>query len=202
MLLLLDYLGTIVFAVTGALAAGKRQMDAFGVVVVALVTSVGGGTLRDLLLGFRPVFWVTAPSYIAVAALAALITFAFMRFLPSPRRLLLVLDALGLAVFTVLGCQRTLSVTDAPVIVAMMGVMSGTAGGMIRDLLCDTVPVVLRREIYATAALAGSVIFIVTTARGVPQNVVALVSASAVLAIRLFALRRGLSLPVAKIRAL
>lgn len=196
----LDYLGTVVFAITGALAAGRRQMDVFGVVVVATVTAVGGGTLRDMLLGLQPVFWVAEPLYIVATTVAALVTFAAMRFLHSPRRMLLVLDALGLAVFTILGCQRALMVTSSPVVVVMMGVMSGTAGGMVRDLLCDKVPVVLRREIYATASLVGGVLFVLLTSRKVDFNQAALVSIFAVLAIRLFALRRGLSLPVAQVK--
>lgn len=196
----LDYLGTVVFAITGALAAGRRQMDVFGVVVVATVTSVGGGTLRDMLLGLQPVFWVKEPLYIVTTTVTALITFALMRFLHSPRRMLLVLDALGLAVFTILGCQRALGVTDSLVIVVMMGIMSGTAGGMVRDLLCDKVPVVLRREIYATASLVGGVLFVMLSKYGYSFNQAALASISSVLAIRLFALRRGLSLPVAEVK--
>lgn len=196
MLAFLDYLGTIVFALSGALAAGKQRLDVFGMVVVAFVTAVGGGTIRDVVLGLQPVFWVTQPEYVTLIVVSALVAFATIRRFARPARWLLILDALGLAVFTVLGCQRAMLVTQSLPIVVMMGIMSGTAGGLIRDVLCNKVPVVLQREIYATAALLGGVTFVLLTWAGVAQDIVSLVAAGVVLAVRLAALRYRLSLPM------
>ncbi len=196
MLAFLDYLGTIVFALSGALAAGKQRLDVFGMVVVAFVTAVGGGTIRDVVLGLQPVFWVTQPEYVTLIVVSALVAFATIRRFARPARWLLILDALGLAVFTVLGCQRAMLVTQSLPIVVMMGIMSGTAGGLIRDVLCNKVPVVLQREIYATAALLGGVTFVLLTWAGVAQDIVSLVAAGVVLVVRLAALRYRLSLPM------
>ena len=197
MITFLDYLGTAVFAITGALVAARLRMDVFGMLVVAFVTAVGGGTIRDLVLGFRPVFWVAQPEYVVIIVLAAIAAFAMLRLFARPSRLLLGLDALGLAVFTVLGCQRTLQVTDSLPIVVMMGIMSGSAGGIIRDVLCGKVPVIFRSELYATAALIGGVIFVLMTWGNIQQDIVTLVAATAVLAVRLAALRWHLTLPIA-----
>jgi uncharacterized membrane protein YeiH len=197
----LDFLGTIVFAVSGALGAGRKHLDAFGTIVVAFVTAVGGGTLRDLLLGLTPVFWIQRPIYVIVPALAATITFIAMRHLVFPVRWLLVLDALGLGVFTVLGCERAATINSSPIIVMIMGMLSGVAGGAIRDILCDEIPLVLRSEIYATAALAGGAAFCALTALKLPQPLVLGLAACIVIVLRLGAIRLQVSLPVAKQRS-
>lgn len=156
----LDLLGTGIFAISGALAAGRQRMDLFGVVVVAAVTAVGGGTTRDLLLDRSPVFWVRDLAYLGAIAGATLLTYATAWYVRFPEKALLVADALGLSVFTIVGAYIALGEGVHPVIAVLMGAMTGTVGGMIRDLLCGDVPFILRREIYATASLAGGTVYL------------------------------------------
>ena len=195
MLHLLDILGVAVFAVSGALEAGRRRLDVFGAVVIALVTAVGGGTLRDVLLRHGPVFWIADPTYVIIVTLAALGAFFLAPRLRFPRRLLLVADAGGLAVFSVMGVQKALQSGASPVVALMMGVITGVAGGILRDVLCNEVPLVLRREIYATAALAGGVLFLGLRALGVPEGIGTALAVILVFVIRLVAVRLDLTLP-------
>jgi len=192
----LDLAGVAVFAVSGALAAGRKRMDVFGVLVLAVVTALGGGTLRDVMLGAGPVFWIADRGYLVVAMLAAFVTFAAMRVLVVRPRALLVSDAGGLAVFTAIGTAKALSVTGSVGVSVVMGVMTGVAGGMLRDVLSAEVPLVLRREIYATAALCGSLVYVAASLVSVPAPGPFVASVVVTLAIRLAAIRWGLSLPV------
>lgn len=192
----LDLAGVAVFAVSGALAAGRKRMDVFGVLVLATVTGIGGGTLRDLVLGTRPVFWIAEPAYLAMCALAALATVATRSLWASLRGPLLVADALGLALFCVLGTQKALAVQVSGPVAVVMGVMTGVAGGMLRDVLSGEVPLVLRREIYATAALAGAAVYWLAARAGAPTPVPVLLGMTTALGLRLAALRFGLSLPI------
>jgi uncharacterized membrane protein YeiH len=191
----LDLFGTAVFAVTGALAAGRKHLDIFGVVVLSLATALGGGTFRDMALGSRPVFWVFDPLYVIIAAAVSLGTFAVARFHRLPEGLLQVADAFGLAVFTVIGAERALA-NNAPAVVAiLMGVVTGVAGGMIRDILSGEVPLILRREIYATASLLGAAVFVGLDAICPTQCPGTWVGAAATLGLRLAAIKWDLSLP-------
>lgn len=192
----LDLFGVAVFAVSGALAAGRKKMDIFGVVVLGLVTALGGGTLRDTLLDSGPVFWINDPIYLLVGATFSLVTFFAIRFFTAHRLGLLVSDALGLAIFTAIGTTIALNITDARSVAIVMGVMTGTAGGMMRDVLSAEVPLVLRREIYATAALCGSIVFVILHGFGLPDSLCLMVSVAATLSIRLTAIHWGLSLPI------
>ena len=159
----LDLFGVAVFAISGSLAAGRKRMDVFGVIVLGLVTALGGGTLRDMLLDSGPVFWVNDPGYILVAGGTSILTFIAVRILSVPGRGLLIFDAFGLAVFTVVGTAKALNVTDSLSVAVIMGIMTGVAGGMFRDVLSAEVPLVLRKEIYATAALCGSLVYLILT---------------------------------------
>jgi len=194
-LYILDLFGVVVFAVTGALAAGRKRMDLFGVTVLALATALGGGTARDLVLGTGSVFWVADPLYVVVGAAAAVLTFIVARLWRLPERVLLVGDAFGLAVFTVIGADKALGLDVSPAIAVLMGMMTGTVGGMIRDVLSGEIPLILRREVYATASLCGAVVFVVLASvfPGAWANAAAAVAV--VLAIRLAAIRFRLSLP-------
>src|SRR5262249_52038948 len=153
-------LGVAVFAVTGALVASRKQMDIVGFALLATVTGIGGGTLRDLVLGVQPVFWVREPVYVVVCIAIAAIVF-FTAHVPESRyRLLLWLDALGLSFFCVVGADKALVADAGWFIAIVMGVITATFGGIVRDVLGGEVPVILRKEIYATAALAGSAVFV------------------------------------------
>lgn len=199
MLSFLDWFGTAVFAISGALAAGRKNLDVFGTVVIAFVTAVGGGTLRDVLLGLAPVFWIRQPNYVAVPVVAALLTFGAMRRIHFPRRTLLVCDAIGLGVFTVAGCQRALPVNQSFAIVVMMGAISGVAGGAIRDILCGEIPTILRTEIYATAALGGGAFFYVLWKTGATDGLSLAAGALLTIALRLAALSLSAELPTASL---
>ena len=156
---ILDLLGTAVFAISGALAAGRKRMDVFGVVVLGCVTALGGGTLRDVILGIRPVFWISSTHYLLVAAIAAMGTYLLARLCSLPPKGLVYMDAVGLAVFTIIGFENGLHVTNDYNIAIVMGVITGVVGGIIRDVLSAEVPLILRREIYASASLFGAALF-------------------------------------------
>jgi len=157
---LLFYIGLVaVFAcaISGALAAVRKDMDLFGIIVLALVPAVGGGTLRDLILD-QPVFWMVGTSYIWIALCGAGLTFLFARFLESRMRWLIWADAVGLALFCVVGAEKALVITGSPLIAIMLGVTTGVAGGVARDIICNEIPLVMQptEAFYATAAFAGA----------------------------------------------
>jgi uncharacterized membrane protein YeiH len=196
MIYFLDLFGVAVFAITGSLAAGEKHMDLFGVVVLALATALGGGTLRDLILGAYPVFWISDPTYIFVGTAAAIAIFVLARFIRPPAKALKFADAFGLAIFTVIGTEKAISLGVPGSISAIMGVMTGVAGGIIRDMLSGEIPMVLKAEIYATASLCGAIIFVVLTNHFPSMPFHAPASISVVLALRLAAIHWKLSLPV------
>lgn len=154
-LTLLDYFGVLVFAISGALVAVRKDLDVFGMLVLAVLPAVGGGTLRDLLLDV-PVFWLADNTYLLITAGAVVLTFFGHRLLHNIRKWIVWADALGLSVFCVLGCAKALQTGVGPVIAVMMGLMTAVAGGILRDVVANDLPYVLREEIYATAALAGA----------------------------------------------
>lgn len=199
MITLIDLFGVAVFAISGALLAGRKQMDLFGVIVLAIVTGIGGGTLRDLLLGVTPVFWIHDPVYILVAAGTAGLTVVSAPFLSHRQDLLLVADAIGLAFFCVLGAAKALEAGTGPLIAMLMGVMTGVVGGVIRDLLAGEVPLVLRRDLYATAAVAGAGLFALLTTLGISPTVAVWAGMLTALALRLAAMRWHWGLPVFRI---
>jgi uncharacterized membrane protein YeiH len=200
LIMALDLLGVGVFAITGALVASRKQMDLVGFALLATVTGIGGGTLRDLVLGLTPVFWVQQPIYVVICIVVAAIVF-FTAHIPESRyRLLLWLDALGLATFCVVGADRALVAEAGPFIAVVMGVITATFGGVVRDVLGGEIPVILRKEIYATAAFAGAAAFVGGMLAGIPAVIAALCGFAICLAIRGAALQRGWSLPVYRAR--
>ena len=156
----LDYLGVAVFAATGGLKASDKDMDLVGFVLVATVTGIGGGTLRDLLLGVRPVFWIIRNEYVLICGLIAIATFFFARHVARHERCVLWADAVGLATFCVSGAATALAAGASFLVAIVMGVMTGCFGGILRDVLCAEIPIILRREIYATAAAAGAATYV------------------------------------------
>ena len=169
--------------------------------VVAVVTGIGGGTLRDLLLGRLPVFWVREPEYLGVAAAATAATVLFTRFrMPKESRLLMA-DALGLALFSVTGAQIAETVTDAKIVVVLMGAATAAGGGMIRDVLLGDVPLILRgRELYATAAGAGAAVYVGLGAAGAARPLAAGAGLLTTLVLRVVSLRHGVGLPAYELR--
>lgn len=192
----LDLFGVAVFAVSGSLAAGRKKMDVFGVIVLGLVTALGGGTLRDMLLDIGPVFWIKEPFYLMLAGVSSMLTFIAVRIFTIPRRGLLFSDAFGLAVFTALGTSKTLEIIDSQSVAVVMGIMTGVAGGIIRDILSAEVPLILQREIYATAALCGAIIYVIANRILLPDSTCLTVAIAATLLIRLAAIHWNFTLPV------
>jgi uncharacterized membrane protein YeiH len=192
--------GVAVFALTGALVAARRGMDPFGFALLATVTGVGGGTLRDLLLGVRPVFWVSDPTDVIVCVAVAAGTFGLgprrVTALEGGRRgrLLLWADALGLALFAVMGAQKALAAGAAGLTAIALGTVTATFGGIIRDMLAGTTPLVLRQEIYVTAAALGAAIFVVARMGGLEVGA-ALLGFAGGFGLRALAIARGWSLP-------
>lgn len=190
----LDWLGIVAFTTTGALVASRKQMDVVGFIVLGTVTGVAGGTLRDLLLGL-PVFWVREPAYLVTCGLVSIVTF-FAAHIPESRyRYLLWFDAVGLALFAVIGAEKASQAGSGAVVAVTMGVMTATFGGMLRDLLAGDGPVIFSREIYASAALAGAAMFVGLIALHAPREVAIGCGFACALFARGAALRYGWSLP-------
>lgn len=191
----LDIFGIIVFALSGALMAGRYKLDPFGVVVLASVTAIGGGTIRDTILQ-TPVFWVVEPYYLYVILATALLTIILIR-QPKriPKRFLLIADALGLALFAVLGTQKSIALGTPLPVAVVMGTITGVAGGMIRDVLCNVIPMILCKEIYALAAMLGGSLFVVFHLLGWSENEATIAAVSGALLLRLAAIYWQVSLP-------
>lgn len=193
--LILDWLGIVVFAITGGLVASRKEMDIVGFALLASVTGIGGGTIRDLLLGLTPVFWVRTPAYLLVCVLAGVVTFFLAHHFSARMRLLLWLDAVGLAVFTVTGARVAMDSGAGATIAIAMGVATAIFGGVIRDVLGAESPVILRREIYVTAALAGAMAYVGLRSYAGLGDVAIAIGFAVALAIRAAALAYDLSLP-------
>lgn len=159
----LGMLGIAVFAVSGVLAAAGKRIDFFGVIVLGVVTALGGGTMRDVTLGIYPVSWVANNSYLWVALLSSVFAFLWTRYLKSPRRMLLLLDAAGLAVFAITGLERALQAGASELVAVMMAVMSAVAGGVVRDMLTGQIPLVMKNDdgLYATCAIIGALFYLI-----------------------------------------
>ncbi len=192
-----DLLGVAVFAVSGALAAGRKRLDLLGVFVIAMVTAIGGGTTRDVLLD-RAVFWTTQPRYLYVIVASALLTVAWTRRFRPPDRALAVADALGLALFAISGAQIAEGVGLPGIVCVIMGTITGVAGGMIRDVLTTEIPMVIRRgQIYATAAITGITVYLVLRATlDLAEPAAALAGMVVIAGLRLSAIVWGWTLPV------
>jgi uncharacterized membrane protein YeiH len=192
----LDLVGVAVFAASGVLAARSRGLDLLGVIVIAAITAVGGGTLRDLLLNRYPIFWTTDAHYLTVIIASALLTVGYVRLKPPPGNALLVADAFGLALFALSGAQVAEAAQCAPIIVVLMGTMTGVAGGVLRDVITAQVPLILRRDIYATAAILGVALYLLLQASGLQRSRAFGAGMVVVVALRLLAIRLGLQLPI------
>jgi uncharacterized membrane protein YeiH len=195
LLYMLELFGVAVFAVSGALAATRKNMDLFGIIVIAAVTAIGGGTLRDVLLDRHPIFWFQNTTYLLVIIVAAVLTVVYTRYRDVPHKALLVADAFGLALFTVSGAKIAEQLGMPGVIVVFMAALTGTAGGMLRDVLCAEVPLILRREIYATASIAGAIVYVAGQGAGLDSAMVALAAMALVFALRMAAIFLGWHMP-------
>jgi len=182
-------------AMTAALAAGRRKMDWFGVCVLAAVTALGGGTMRDTLLGHYPLSWVKEPWLLLVCCGAALVTIALARFMERLRWPFLVLDALGLVVFTIIGCNVALEMGQPPVIVIVAGMITGIAGGIMRDVLCNDVPLVFSSQLYATVSIVTGILYYAGLQLNLVPDVVTVFTIVVGFALRILAIRFNWAMP-------
>ena len=195
-LLLVIYLVAITTeAMSGALAAGRRNMDIFGVAVIAFVTALGGGTIRDVVLGNFPIGWTQHPEYVYLVILAGLATIVLARFMHHMKSIFLMLDAMGLVAFSLIGCNVALQLEYPVVVIIMAGMLTGICGGILRDVLCNQVPVVFRRELYASVSLLVCTLFLVLRSFGIDSDINTLVCFILGFTFRMLALRFGWKLP-------
>ena len=198
LLYLLDLIGTAAFAASGAWAGVRRKMDLFGIMVLGMVTAIGGGTLRDILLGDTPPFCLQDETYLWLSVIVSLSVFFGHRHLALLENPLLYFDAVGLGTFVVIGTGKALSFGIGPFGAVLMGVMTATAGGLIRDVLSNQVPLILRKEIYASACLAGGGLMVLLYNSTLPRELTLLLTAGTVILLRVLAIRRKWSLPHAE----
>jgi uncharacterized membrane protein YeiH len=196
---LFTFIGVAVFAASGALAAVRRSLDPIGVLVLAIVTATGGGTLRDVLMDRHPIFWISSPWFIGVSALAALATWLWVRKFPPPDKALQYADALGLAFFSIAGAQIAQAGGLAPFAATIMGAITGCAGGLIRDVLVAEVPLIFRQsELYVTACIAGVVLYFCLAALGLSVALAGVAGMATITLIRLASIRWSIMLPVVR----
>lgn len=195
LLYLLDLIGVAVFAVSGVLVAAHSGMDLLGGLALAALTAIGGGTLRDVLLNRHPIFWIRDARYLLVILLVALLSMLYLAYLPPPGHGFLIVDALGLALFAISGAQIAEAAGSSWLIVVLMGTMTGTAGGVLRDVMSARVPLIFREDLYATAAIAGIAVYLVLQKLGTPRAVAVSVGVLVILAMRLLAVVWGMHLP-------
>ncbi len=189
-------LGITVEAITGAMAAGRKKVDCFGVLLIACVTALGGGTMRDILLDSFPLIWIEQPFYLYMAAIAAIITMVLAPSILRIMRIFLILDALGLATFAVLGTQKAMSLGHPMSICIVSGMVTGISGGVLRDILCNDIPLVLRTEIYALVALVGSLYYWTLSMLDLPHNFVIASSLLLMFATRVYAIIHHVTMPI------
>jgi len=198
LLMILHYLfilGICVEAVTGAIAAGRKKMDFFGVMLIATITALGGGTVRDVLFATHPLTWIAHPQYLLYTSGFALLTIFIAHSLTRVMKIFLILDALGLSAFVIIGTQKILNHGMSPGVAIIGGMLTGICGGMLRDILCNDIPLVLRKELYAVIALAGGLLFITLTYFHVPANINIIVSLIAIFVTRLLAIFYHIEIP-------
>ena len=192
---ILDIIGTFVFAISGLRLAAKKDMDLFGATAIAFVTAIGGGTTRDVLLGATPVAWIENIEYPIVILLSVPFTLLFRKYIVNLKRTFFIFDSIGIAVFTISGMQKALNFGLSPGMAILMGMVSAVVGGIIRDILCNEIPLIFRKEIYAIACLIGAFAFYLFSYFGVDNNANYLITTSLILIIRVVAIKYNLSMP-------
>jgi len=191
----LDIIGTFAFAISGVLVAMQKRMDPFGIFIIAFVTAVGGGTLRDMLIGRTPVSWMIDLNYVYTIGLAVIFAVVLRKKLNRLRTSLFLFDTIGLGVFTIIGVEKGILAELHPIICIALGTMSASFGGVIRDILCNEIPVIFRKEIYATACIVGGLTFFALQYFALEEDLIYIFTVLMVIAIRLIAVRFKIQLP-------
>jgi uncharacterized membrane protein YeiH len=194
---LIDYAGTFAFAISGIRLASAKRFDWFGAYVVGLVTAIGGGTTRDLLLNVKP-FWMLQPSYLIVTAFALLSVISLGKYLIHLNNTFFIFDAIGLGLFVVVGIEKTLSAHLPFWVAIVMGMITGSVGGIIRDILINEVPLIFRKDIYALACVVGGLVFFMCTKLTLASPITQTLAALSVILVRVLAVKYHISLPVLK----
>jgi uncharacterized membrane protein YeiH len=194
----LDIIGTFAFATSGALVASKKEFDLFGVIIIAFVTAVGGGMTRDILINAHPINWIGDLNYIWTILAAVVFTFLFKSKIAPLSKTMFLFDTIGIGVFTLLGTQKGLSYDLHPFIAVVMGMVSSVIGGVIRDVLTNEIPLIFKKEIYASACLAGGTIYLITNHFQLPESIQFTATIVTVIMIRLLAVKFHLELPKIK----
>ncbi len=195
---ILDFIGTLAFAISGTRLAAAKHFDLFGAYVVGVTTAIGGGTMRDVLLGTQP-FWMTNAFYLICSGIAVVWVVLFRRHLVRQDNTWFLFDTIGLALFTVVGIEKTLAFGLPMWCAVIMGAMTGAAGGILRDVLINEVPLIFRKEIYALACVLGGIVFAICHKLGLDHNTTAVIAGSSVIIMRLLAVKYHLSLPKLKV---
>lgn len=192
----LDFLGTAAFAISGALVAMRKKFDLFGVFIIGFVTAVGGGTVRDILIGRQPVTWMDNTDYIFVCIVATIFAILVRNKIKYVSKSLSLFDTIGLGIFTIIGTNIGVNADFNPVVSVALGTITATFGGVLRDILCNRVPIIFKKEIYATACILGGSVFIILQKLEVGINFLYTITALTVIAIRFIAIKFHLSLPL------
>ena len=195
MFYLLDIIGTMAFALSGALTAMNKRLDPFGILLIAFVTAVGGGTLRDVLIGRTPVGWMLNLNYVYVIFIGYILAILFRKRFDKLRKSLFLFDTVGLGVFTLIGLEKGISIGLHPIICTALGTMTACFGGVIRDILCNEIPVIFRKEIYATICILGGIVFFMLKRGNFPDELIQLVTSLVIIIVRLLVVKFNWSLP-------
>lgn len=192
---LIDILGTIAFAVSGVYAAMEKRLDLFGVIIIAFVTAIGGGTIRDLMIGDLPVSWIRNINYTFIILGTTAVVLLFRNVMKNFQKTLLVFDSIGLGLFTIVGIEKGIQFGLHPVVCVALGTITGCFGGVIRDMLINTIPIIFKKEIYASACIAGGTIYFVLLMVGVNTQLNEAISIICIFVIRILAIRYDWRLP-------
>ncbi|WP_116769843.1 trimeric intracellular cation channel family protein [Maribacter litoralis] len=192
---IIDILGTIAFAISGVLVAMDKRLDVFGVLIIAFVTAVGGGTLRDLLIGIKPVGWLNAPVHLLVIVATVLLAIFFVKQLKYVRKSLFLFDTIGIGLYTMVGVEKGLAAELLPVMCIALGTITACFGGVIRDILCNEIPVIFRKEIYATVCILGGLVYFVLIQFPINDTIAYSMAIITIIIMRVLAVRFKISLP-------
>ncbi|MBU3822854.1 trimeric intracellular cation channel family protein [Flavobacteriaceae bacterium XHP0103] len=195
MLYIIDVLGTIAFAISGVLVAINKKMDLFGILIIAFVTAVGGGTLRDIMIGDTPVSWMNNITYTYVILASAIVAIVLRSKIDYLRTSLFLFDTIGIGLYTLVGIEKGVHASLHPIICIALGTITASFGGVMRDILCNEIPVIFRKEIYATACILGGIAYFLLSELPIENNVVFLIAGIVVIVARLLAVKFKISLP-------